>query len=239
MRRKKETNDAQRLKQLSNLIQHTEIAGPDGTSIFDESFRRRLGDMFEQFTSILENRNTLLSRLRQARTDEFRERDKLIQMVRNAWNTVLYRVKGKAMPRSQTSLYGLSVDGRRPGKGDTPDWINRARAVIAGDQEAETNGYPPISDPDRESLQQQIDAARSHQIGAETASRALNELRTNLATIRRETHHLIREAVFAMTNAYRNESPIAKRNAMRTLGFRFGNLPGYEDEPEAIIDQAS
>jgi len=236
MIRKVETNDAGRITQLSNLIEHAEISGPDGSRIFTESLVSRLAESHRQLIVTRETHNATLSRLREARSREDLEKEKLIQTVRNAWNTVLSRVKAFALPASRMSLYGLSASGKRPTRGDTRRWISLANQVIAGDTEAENLGIQPLGEPDRETIQQQIDLARQHQLAAETEKARLAVLRKDLKRMRTEAVYLIREAILAVESAHRNDEPVTRRNKMRVLGFQFETPTETETETEPIAE---
>ena len=232
MRRKVETSDLNRITQLDNLIEHQEITGPHGNRIFEE---RMITEMIAKRQRIKENmeiRNAILARMRRKRKETNLEKEKLMAMIRNIWHTVLYSVKDERLDETQISLYGLSVTGKRPKRRTSRDWINLAIDIIQGDTRAEASGSQPITNPDRESLAQQTERLQTKQIEYEATRAEQERNKTERDSLRIETIHLIRDAIFAIEKAHRHQNPITKRNLMRVLGFRFGNQAGFEDEPE-------
>jgi len=230
MKRKSTTNDTQRNKQLKQLTRFESITTPNGRSIFEETIKARFHETSTRFEAILEARNGAITARRQHRAVMIEATGILAQMIRNTWNTIAYRVGTSQQPTHHLVLYGLNPDGTRPDAEDSRDWIAHAEKVINADNESEAQGHEPLSEPNRETIQEQIDATEGATMRYEQTVQDLKAAQTGLKVLREEADDLIQEAVYAIRVAHRRESPTAQRATMRILGFRF------ETETESVND---
>lgn len=225
MQRKAQSNDGQRLKLLENIVAHADIPAPNGTRLFDETTIQRTTDLSERLAAAIETRDAHLTARRQLRTQQITGTRNLKQMIRITWDMILYRVRAGTLPASALGLFGLSVEGNRPGPGDPREWIARGNRLISADSQLENSGYPAITEPSRVELQSEVERLQTITIAKESEENRLTGSREALRAIRTETENLIQEIVFRITIAYQNEPRIQRRQTMRVLGFRFGTQP--------------
>ena len=229
MRRKKIKSDRARIQLLEKLATQNGLTGPRGEPIFPESIRTRIRALYPRLRSDLTERDAASSTWRNAVETRNQRTKTLSDQVRNAWNILRNRIRTGMLTRASLPLFGMEPKGRYP-KPTTPDaWLVVARTLIEGDVQAEARGVPPLTEPDRATIESLIERAGAGITGAENALTALTATRERLSRARTETDDLIAEILLIIQIVFRKQPAIAKRQAMRTLGFQ---LTGKEREPE-------
>jgi len=232
MRRKKIKSDSARIQLLETLTSQEALTGPRGEAIFPESIRTRIRAIHQRFQSDLTTRNAAFSHWRNAVETRNRITANLADQVRCCWSILRNRIRTGTLTRASLPHFGMGPKGRNP-KPTTPSaWIVVARALIEGDEKAESRGLPPLTEPNRATIESLIETAMAGITATENAHTALHTTRARLGRTRTETDDLIAEIILLIRLAYRKQPEVAMRHAMRTLGFQF--LGDEQTEPEPV-----
>jgi len=234
MKRKTMTSTQSRIELLNALETHQNLTGPTGTPILDESTRTRIPELRTRLITDAGTRNTDYARWREAIEARDRAVENLTGMVRTGWSVLRKRIQTGTLPSGSLTLYGMEPGDRTPNPTTIRAWLEASRQMVAGDEEAESLGFPPLTEPSRETMKDLHQKAEdANRVGEETLT-ALHESRARLTRTSDEVDDLIQEITLTIRLVTRNQNPIETRKVMRTLGFRFH---GEEQAPEETVTE--
>lgn len=157
--------------------------------------------------------------------------NELIHYIRDMWAVVRRRVRRSQASPAILRYYQLPMHGQAPQPTSREEWLNLAAAIIEGDADAATAGYPPAANPSATELQTVLDAAETALADLAAAKQALHNARLELAGLRREADQLIRTVTSELRHTLREMTAAQRRAMMRRYGVRFQAIGGT-DQPE-------
>lgn len=231
MKRKLVKRDSERLKLITNILAHPEIANPNGETIFQPQLIEQLRLQIETFTTAITERKEAVYDRRDARRTLQTDLEDLITEIRIIWHRVRGRVRCKRVASECYGLFGLSVDGKQPAINKQRGWLTMAEQILDGDLIAESRGIEGM-EIRRESMSQLIETVRTQIETLEQKTNRMKETVQRLMVVRQEVDSTIRKITISIELAYVNHSQITKRELMRVLGFSFRGEPTQETELE-------
>ena len=233
MKRKKINSDSERLKLITGVAAHAEIAHPTGTQIFSESHITAIRDLIAPFASAVTALNQAVEQRRAASRVATGHLTRLKGVVRGVWASIRALRLAAVTVRPAYRLYGLSATGKQPIVGSRRQWLATAKLIIDGDLAAEAEGLPVLVAPSRAVLA----AVYAEEVAAtetlESSILTQKEAQYRLQAVRGEVDVAIKDTVFELEIAFRRAHTPAKRDIMRLLGFRWSGDPPIASIPEA------
>jgi hypothetical protein len=115
----------------------------------------------------------------------------------------------------------MAPGDRTPLPNTVSAWLEACRRLVTGDEEAEAQGFLPLTEPNREVLRDIHQRAETTNQACEEALTVLQASRERLNRTTEEVDDLISEILATIRLTTRKLTPVASRQLMRTLGFRF------------------
>ena len=171
-----------------------------------------------------------LAELKANRGREVLEKDAALETLqlyaRHFCNVLEMRIIRLKQPDSLFTLYNLPRSGESPNISQAKYWLELARGLIAADATAVGQGFPPMVNPSAAELQTLLESAQKEYDEVPMADRAIDDLQTELDTLRPQADKLIK-ALNAQLEAALYELPDEGiRRVTRTYGFDFYTRPG-------------
>ncbi len=175
---------------------------------------------------------------RKAETAESAAAMAKVKMYTSHMRTAVYhRTLREEQPDRVLTYYGLNRGGVHPIHTARREQLRAAKALIAGDAEAVTAGYPPSVNPSAAELQVVYDAAIEQVGDVPQADRRYDEAQAAIAAMRPEADRLIRSARAAILYATHEMDAASQRRMLRNYGARYYYAPGekVDDGDETAV----
>lgn len=228
------TSDAERLTFLEQVliaVQDTSTALLPTATI--QNIRERTIVFAEARHSMIEAR----AKQREATATATKAVRLLNEYIHQIWQTVTIQVRWQQLSPTVLTYYQLQVDGSGPGRNSDANWIDIAKRMVTGAEQAATAGFT-VNLVDMASLQGALEQAQ-------TALAAVTVARNNLVQAQQQMHEqrqtissLIRHTVSDLRYALRDEAPIQRRQRMRAYGIRFRYEEGETAHTVPVDDAA-
>ena len=241
MRKRQSNTDKARLQHLRNILTHAGRTNPDGELLLDEPLIRDLTEQIPIYERAIEHKGNQLSRRIRATRNRDRQIALLENKIRAYWSVIQHRVRDGIVEPADMRLYGLGTNGKRPSPNNQREWLALGHQVTRADAEAEAEGTPRVSEPDRETIQGALDQAEQAVIEAESASLALEEARASLAAQKEEAIDLLKRIDLALRMSLRKLTPEQQRQRRRNLGFQYESDTSREgtEQQEQVTERSA
>lgn len=161
------------------------------------------------------------------------------QYVRDIWAVVRRRVRRNQAAPAILRYYQLPMQGQAPKPSGREAWLNMATAVIEGDADAVTAGYPPAANPSAAELQTVLTSAEAIMADLAAARQAYQTAHEELISLRQAADRLIRTVLSELRHTLREMSPVQRRAVMRRYGVRIRTIGAADLPEEEVIETES
>ncbi|MBN1669137.1 MAG: hypothetical protein JW862_18730 [Anaerolineales bacterium] len=222
------------LKRLAFLQRAAQTGNDDllsGLNYLSEATVDTLNDQSNSFASAYQ---MIAARLgeRMAVVDECEVRLKYLQTrLRDLWEMLRRRSRRDGEPVNVLGYYQLPGDGNKPKPGNRDAWISLAEAVIAGEAEAISAGFPPADLPTIAQVQVALTALRQSTADLQMADRALDLAQANIAALRPAADAAIAQVMDELRYNLRDMEPSSQRRVARTYGAEYSYRPDEVEDP--------
>lgn len=162
--------------------------------------------------------------------------DEVSQYVRDIWAVVRRRVRRNQADPAILRYYQLPMRGAAPRPYGREAWLNLATAVIEGDADAVTAGYPPTANPAAAELQTVLTAAEAAMAELAAAQQAYQTAHEELISLRQAADRLILTVRSELRHTLREMSPVQRRAVMRRYGVRYRTSGGSDQIEEEVVE---
>ena len=145
----------------------------------------------------------------------------LSSMVRDSWAGLRRRHRRLKFPDSVNAFYLMPKARMMAVNGSRRKWLEIARSVVAGDQRAVAEGYPPMLEPNAADLQQQITTVEAQLLAEGTATSLLKRVQGQMVQQRGIIQDLHRDLAAYVRACLGGKPGAFRRDIMRALGFNF------------------
>lgn len=222
------------LKRLAFLQRAAQTGNDDLLSSLNYLSETTVDTLTDQANLIANAYQMIAARLgeRMAVVDECEVRLKYLQTrLRDLWEMLRRRTRRDGEPVSVLGYYQLPGDGSKPNPGSRDAWISLAEAVIAGEAEAISAGFPPADLPSIAQVQVALMALRQSTADLQMADRALDLAQANIAALRPNADAAINQVMDELRYNLRHLEASSQRRIARTYGAEYGYRSGEQEDP--------
>jgi len=188
------------------------------------------------FAPVFEKKVTTISQNLSARSKEIDERngalDVLSTYTRDGFEVARRQVSRLNLPARVLQLYGLPFDGKTPQPGSPVEWITIAKNFIEGAKKAKADGFPAVSCPSAEEIEQKLLIAEKEYSDVAASDRGYDNAQQGIADLRAKADELIEDIMAELRLALRKKDVPSQRRIMRTYGAQYQYLTGEPIDPD-------
>ncbi len=225
------------LSTLSLAVKHVNEETLLNVLWIGQDFRQLLSDCTNELAQANEEHDRLGTAISEERK-RYHQATTLLTLMVTDFYQVLHRL-GRRRGEADILAKAYNRPNAWPKKGATEQWLQQARAIIAGDATARALNLPEPVNPSVADVAQAL-------ADAETIGKAWMEIQVRLKTQKKqlrqkrdEGERALRGLGKRLKEALHQEPPSVQRSVMRTLGFRFTSRlngppepPGGDEGPE-------
>ncbi len=230
MRRKKVTNDTQRLTHLRTIATMAGETGATGELLLAAPLSEEAAELAASLAAATTSYNALSHAVRKARAARRAHLDRLIPLTRAFLAVLKQRIRIGRLPAPVMTLFDLPQSGTRRRPNDQRHWKASAKALIEGDIAAEAAGFPRMVEPAREELVAILTALAPIERTIETEELALIAAQRALTAQRERAMDLLTRVGRYLGFSLSGENPEKRRRIMRVYGYAFVGDPTATDE---------
>ena len=227
-------SDIARLTFLQRSITSGNADREAGNNYLSQETSDEITTFLIEFEAAFDN----ISDSQSTRTREMRQRNEALAQlemyVRDLWEVLRRRVRRLQQPAEVHTFYRLPLDGVNPKSVSATEWLILAADVIRGDGEAVAAGYPAMSNPSAQEVEEILTVAQTEAGQADAADRIFDQAQETLADLRVRADRLIEDVMAELRFTLRRKDAPGQRRIMRTYGATFEYLTG---EPRDQDDQ--
>jgi hypothetical protein len=225
------SNDADRLALLEQALTATQSGG---TPLLPAQTVAQIGDQMAAFVEARHAITQAKAAQREGRAAATQARQMLNEYIHQIWQAVVMQVRWQQLSPTVLTYYQLSVDGSGPGRSADANWIDIAKRILVGADQATAAGFT-VNGVDLASLQQALDQAQTTLTAVTQARNTLLHAQQRLIEQRKEIQQLIGHLLGDLRYALRDEAPVHRRQTLRLYGVRFR----YEETSAEVIGDNS
>lgn len=177
----------------------------------------------EQIGAFVEARHAITqarAAQREARAAATQAMQMLNEYIHQIWQTVVTQVRWQRLSSAVFTYYQLSVEGSGPPRSADANWIDIAKRLLAGAEQATAAGFT-VDRVDLETLQHALDQAQTTLVAVTQTRNTLVKAQQQLMQQRKAVQLLIGHLVSDLRYALRDVTPVHRRQTMRVYGVRF------------------
>ncbi len=189
------------------------------------------GDLITGFNNLVKR----LTAKRAARSIEIGQSDVaegvLETYIRDFWDGVKRRTFRLKHPVSVLAFFDLPQDGAVPALSSRADRRIWARKIVEGETAMVAAGFPAMSNPTVNEVQQKLSAAETEEMQITPVDREVNEALEAVRAKRPRANELIDDLIEDLRYHTRKLPPGTARDIMRSYGLQFEFLEGEAPDP--------
>lgn len=183
---------------------------------------------------------TALNSFLSAREKEVREKNDAVSyletVLRDLWEVLKRRVKRLNQPVEVLTFYQLPLSGIVPNVKKEGEILALAAKVVEGDAKAVEAGYPAMTNPSVEELQQAITSATNEINDVAPADRQYDVAQEAVEELREPVDAYIKDIIDELKFNLRKRDDASKRRIMKSYGIEFVYSNGETEDDNLPLD---
>jgi len=214
-------SDKSRIAFLRNALTAAQSDYEKGDKlIFPETFNR-----LKDFAPAFEEKYTRISQKLAHRSRMVAESKKALKTLatytKDGFSVLRRQISRLNLPEHVMYMYNINKDKKTPRPKRPSDWLTIARNFIEGDKKAEAGGYPPVSNPSAQEIEEKLLAAEKAYAEITPADREYDNEQADLAEMRKTANTLIKDIMAGLRYTLRNLDVPSRRRIKRSYGAEY------------------
>ncbi len=188
------------------------------------------------FAPEFEKKVTTLTQNLSTRSKEIDERNSALDILstytRDGFEVARRQVNRLNLPAHVLQLYGLPLDGKTPYPSTPVEWITIAKTFVEGAKKVKEEGFPAVTCPSAESIEEKFVAAKKEYDDVAAADRGYDDAQHGIADMRAQADELIGDVMAELRLTLRKLDQSSQRRIMRSYGAKFKYLKGETVDPD-------
>jgi hypothetical protein len=202
-------------------------------------FVTRFREGVEAFVSFY-NAESLASQEKRVKAEELTSLLAFLSVVvRDAWSGIRRLAKRRGFPNAFLAFYKMPLGKDSKVRGSSRGWLEMGETLKRGNEAAVTAGFPEITNPDKQELEEALTAASTAAQEADDFALAHKRVQEQLQQNRLAFDDLIRELAANLRHGLRDKPSATRRDIMRSFGFLFNDDSPPAPTPEVIVSESS